>query len=66
MKGFRNAAADIAKSSRPYVVVFDYATAKHEQGTVYSTHKSYDLARKAAQHSGYETFLSVRDARDYG
>ncbi len=56
---------EIAKSSRPFAVVFQYATVSHEQGEVLSTHKSYDLACKAQERSGYRTFLAVRDARDY-
>ena len=62
---FSQTATKIAKSSRPYAVVFQYATGAHEQGEVLSTHKSYELARKAAARSGYDSFLAVRDARDY-
>lgn len=62
---FSQNAAKIAKSARPFVVVFQYATGAHEQGEILSTHKCYDLARKAASRSGYDSFLAVRDARDY-
>ena len=58
-------ATRIAKSTRPYAVVFAYATSTHAQGDVLSTHKSYDLAQAAAKRSGYASFLAVRDARDY-
>lgn len=62
---FSQNATKIAKSSRPFAVVFQYATGAREEGEVLSTHKSYDLARKAAARSGYDSFLAVRDARDY-
>lgn len=62
---FSKNASTIATSGRPYVVVFQYATGSHEQGEVLSTHTSHELAEKAANRSGYESFLAVRDARDY-
>lgn len=71
IRGWRNKmsstqnATKIAKSSRPYAVVFQYDIGAHEQGEIISTHKSYDLARAAAKRSGYDSFLSIHDARDY-
>lgn len=64
-KSFSANAAKIATSARPWVVVFQYGTGSHEQGEILSTHKSYELANKAARSSCYDTFLAVRDARDY-
>lgn len=58
-------ATKIAKSNRPFAAVFEYSTSRHAKGEILSTHKSYDLARKAIKASGYETFLAVRDCRDY-
>lgn len=62
---FTQNSTKIAKSSRPYAVVFQYDTGAHEQGEILGTHKSYDLASAAAKRSGYDSFLSIRDARDY-
>ena len=55
----------IAKSNRPYAAVFAYDTDSHYQGDVLSTHSTHKLASAAAARSGYETFLTIRDARDY-
>ena len=57
---FSKNATKIARPARPFAVVFHYATGEHERGEVLSTHKSYDLARKAAVRSGYDSFLAVR------
>ncbi len=65
MGSYSQNAAEIAASGRPFAVVFQYATSQHNQGEVLSTHKNYDLARKAARRSGYDSFLVVRDARDH-
>ena len=64
-KSFSQSAAKIAKSNRPWCVVFNYATSTHEQGELVSTHSTCDLANKAARSNGFDTFLAVRDARDY-
>ena len=65
MKTMNKNAAEIANSSRPYVVVYEYATDAHERGEILSTHSTHELAEKAANKSGYSTFLAVKDARDY-
>jgi hypothetical protein len=65
MKTFSENSAKIAKSTRPYEVIFAYSTGSHAQGELLSTHSSYELAEKAAARSGYSTFLAIRDSRDY-
>lgn len=60
-----NKMTEIAKSRRPFAVVWQYSNGGNEHGEVLSTHKSYELACKAQRRSGYRTFLAVRDARDY-
>ncbi len=58
-------AKKIAKTKRPFAVIFEYATGSYGKGEVLSTHKSYDLAIKAQKKSGYQTFTVVRDSREY-
>lgn len=65
MSKFNQAAAEAAKTNRPWLVVFEYGTGSHEQGEVLSRHSTYELANKAARKSAYDSFLSVRDSRDY-
>ena len=65
MNQFKKQAAKIAASKRPFALVFQYAAGGREQNDVLSTHATHQLADKAARASGYDTFLAVRDAREY-
>jgi hypothetical protein len=65
MNQFKKQAAKIAASKRPYALVFKYAAFRRAQNDILSTHSTHALADKAARASGYDTFLAVRDARDY-
>lgn len=65
MNQFKTQAAKIAASKRPYALVVQYGFGGREQNDVLSTHSTHNLADKAARASGYDTFLAVRDAREY-
>lgn len=54
----------IAKSKRPYAVMFTHDTSTHYAGDVLSTHKTHKLAEAAGLRSN-EIFLTIRDARNY-
>jgi hypothetical protein len=42
-----------------WAVIVQYDCRLGERGTVVSQHKSYELARKAARRTGYDSFLRV-------
>jgi hypothetical protein len=44
-----------------YAVVAAYAHAGFERGDIISRHSTYELARKAARRSGYDSFRGVRN-----
>lgn len=44
-----------------FATVFDYATSRYERGDIFSRHRTYEAARKAAKRSGWDSFLSIRE-----
>jgi hypothetical protein len=62
---FKQQAAKIAASNRPYALVVQYGIGKYCVNNVYSTHRTHQLAGKASEASGYDGFLAVRDSREY-
>lgn len=62
---FKFLAPKIAKSKRPFAVVYQYSTGNNGAGTVRSTHSTLALAEKASRASGMGSFLAVRDSREY-
>ena len=62
---FKFLAPKLAKSKRPFAVVYQYSTGNTGAGTVRSTHSTRELAEKSAKASGMDSFLAVRDAREY-
>ena len=62
---FKQQAAKIAASKRPFALVVQYGIGRYCVNDVYSTHRTHQLAGKSAWASGYDSFLAVRDAREY-
>ena len=56
-------ATKIAKSDKPFVVVFKYHMGTHKRGEILNTHKSYEAALQEAACSEYESSLTVIHAR---
>jgi FKBP-type peptidyl-prolyl cis-trans isomerase 2 len=53
------------KIEKNYAVRVDYDCRLGDRGKIISRHKTYELARKAAKKTGFDSCLSIRDVRDY-
>jgi hypothetical protein len=56
-----NKYAEALQKGYEYIVIVQYDCGLGDQGTVISRHRTYDAARKAANRTGYDSFLSIRD-----